>query len=64
MSFTKREQKFIDFLDAVVEAELDLETTIQTNGKVLKEDFLRTRKLRKDFFKWYQNENNHRNTQL
>jgi hypothetical protein len=43
----------MDWLDAVVEAELDLETTIQTNGEPLAVDFARTRKVRKDFFDWF-----------
>jgi hypothetical protein len=51
--FTKKENEFMDWLDAVVEAELDLETTIQTDGKALLEDFKRTRKLRKEFFEWF-----------
>ena len=55
MPFTKRETKFMDWLDAVVEAELDLETTIQ-NGekmKVLTADFKRMKKIRKEFFEWF-----------
>ena len=54
MKFTKNELEFIEFLDIVIEAELDLETTIQTDGKALLEDFKRARQLRKDFFKWFQ----------
>jgi len=53
MKFTKNELEFIEFLDIVIEAELDLETTIQTDGKALLEDFKRTRKLRKEFFEWF-----------
>ena len=61
--FTKRETEFMDWLDAVVDAELDLETTIQTNKKApikdylitrrIHEDFLQARKLRKQFFDWF-----------
>ena len=53
--FTKAEQEFIDYLDAVVQAELDLETSISVHGKFIKKDFDETMKIRREFFNWFQN---------
>ena len=52
--FTKNEQQFIDYLDAIIQAELDLETSIQTGegGKRIHEDYFNVRELKKEFFKW------------
>lgn len=52
--FTKTEQEFIDHLEAVIQAELDLEMTINVDGKFLKRDFKETIKTRRDFFRWFQ----------
>jgi hypothetical protein len=51
--FTKSEQEFIDYLDAVVQAELDLEYSINVDGKFVGKDFEETIKIRREFFKWF-----------
>ena len=51
--FTKTEQEFIDYLDAVVQAELDLETSISVDGKFIKRDFDETMRIRREFFNWF-----------
>lgn len=56
MKFSKKEQEFRDYLDAIVEAELDLETSAhmkKVDWKKLTKEFALTRKLRKDFFEWF-----------
>jgi hypothetical protein len=52
--FTKNEQQFIDYLDAIIQAELDLETSIQTGegGKRIHKDYFNVSELKKEFFKW------------
>jgi len=54
--FTKNELEFMDWLDAVIDAEIDLETSIHQGCGTsdLLKDFQRTREVRRDFFKWFQ----------
>jgi hypothetical protein len=57
MKFTKTQQEFIDWIDAVVESELDLETTVhmkKLDWPQLVKDFDYARKTKKDFFNWFQ----------
>lgn len=54
MKFTRVQQEFMDWIDAVVMAELDLEHTIFANDmKFLERDFKASRKIRKEFFEWF-----------
>jgi hypothetical protein len=53
MEFTKQQKQFLKHLEGVINSELDLETSIMFHDERIEDDYKETRKKRKEFFDWF-----------